>query len=872
MTLLSLSAGWLGVLIFGMGSVTRLPDHALPVDISPQPMEDALNSFAQKSGLQILFPAPLVAGKSAPRVKGIMTPGAALDALLADSGLSFVTVDPNTIRLESKPLVANAPPAKPPRQPEPTDVVTVIGSNIRANLGYLHLKTIDADQLARSGKATVRDMLTGSPHGCLGATAPDGASLFNPAAKGVNENFGWACNLRGLGPGATLILVNGRKIAPSSGFGARYADVSMIPLSAVARIDILLDGRSAIHGSDAIAGVVNIVMRTEYDRAQTGLRVESFTQAGERALQAAQTAGGQWNSGEVIVAYQYDDVSPFDAASRAGTRDIATFGYTDVDYLPQQRQHSLYIGGRQELSPRASLSTSGGYSLRLTDAGYRSNALGGIRTRSRSETEQTIAMAELRLHSDEPSAGPDSWQTTLAVGTSSNRVVGALLQEFSALSSSNANQSRSKTTLASASIRADGTAFQLRNGPVRVALGAEVRKQEYNSLDAATDHLAHRCQDAFGEVNFPILAPDKIAGIALVGAARYEDCDDFARSVNPQVGVQIAPSSTARLYANWGRSFKAPALPDVAPSRVAVGLQDVGTQRFVTKYGSNPDLRPETAETFAAGIDFGSKDLALGFNINFFRVHYRGQIDSVQAPLDVMLSSSDYGALRILRGQMPDHELNTRLSALLRSPSLGYAIAGCSTLDYQGGPCLESLDDIDGIFDFGLRNLASTRMKGVDLSISKSMRTSFGRLQLRAEATRLLELETRVMPSSQPQQLLNTPYHPLEFTAVGDVGLFWKRFESRLSVHYAAAYKNPFVTPAAKVGSMTTIDLLASYSGLNGMGYSPLHDVRATLIITNLLDRKPPYVLNPSMGVLTHDSMNASVLGRSVALSLTKQW
>lgn len=76
-------------------------------------------------------------------------------------------------------------------------------------------------------------------------------------------------NLRGLGPGATLVLINGRRLHYSAGGTAEhFGDISVIPMSAVERIEVLKGGSSAIYGSDAIAGVVNVITRKNWDGAR----------------------------------------------------------------------------------------------------------------------------------------------------------------------------------------------------------------------------------------------------------------------------------------------------------------------------------------------------------------------------------------------------------------------------------------------------------------------------------------------------------------------------------------------------------------------------------------------------------------------------
>src|SRR5690606_39808071 len=80
----------------------------------------------------------------------------------------------------------------------------------------------------------------------------------------ANVTYGSGINLRGLGTEATLTLVNGHRAIPS-GTQAQYVDPSMIPIGAIERIEVLLDGASAIYGSDAGGGVVDRVLRKEFD-------------------------------------------------------------------------------------------------------------------------------------------------------------------------------------------------------------------------------------------------------------------------------------------------------------------------------------------------------------------------------------------------------------------------------------------------------------------------------------------------------------------------------------------------------------------------------------------------------------------------------
>src|SRR4029079_19217327 len=118
---------------------------------------------------------------------------------------------------------------------------------------------ITREQIDRTGQATVAEVLRNIPANTGGSFSESFTNSFAPAASGIS--------LRGLGQKTTLVLLNGRRV---TGFGFAqqlqdtFVDLNSIPASAVERVEILKDGASAIYGSDAIAGVVNIILRKDF--------------------------------------------------------------------------------------------------------------------------------------------------------------------------------------------------------------------------------------------------------------------------------------------------------------------------------------------------------------------------------------------------------------------------------------------------------------------------------------------------------------------------------------------------------------------------------------------------------------------------------
>jgi len=136
--------------------------------------------------------------------------------------------------------------------------VTVTGSRIkRVDFeGPQPVTVIDRDDIERSGDLNVADVIRRTTYNTFGSFRQRSGS----SAQSVN-----AANLRGLGEDKTLVLVDGRRLAGAPTQQGTVQNLTLIPLAAVERIEVLRDGASAIYGTDAIAGVINIITRKDYE-------------------------------------------------------------------------------------------------------------------------------------------------------------------------------------------------------------------------------------------------------------------------------------------------------------------------------------------------------------------------------------------------------------------------------------------------------------------------------------------------------------------------------------------------------------------------------------------------------------------------------
>jgi iron complex outermembrane receptor protein len=238
---------------------------------------------------------------------------------------------------EGAPAVEEAAPeeaAEPKAAPAPStgDEIIVTGSRIKRSSAFgasAPVEIIDRKQLEYSGATNLADVVQY-------LTVSQGAGFQG----GVGGPGTVSINLRGLGQGATLVLLNGRRLPPSGGgIATHFEDIGTIPLAAVDHIEILKGGASAIYGSDAIGGVVNIVTRRKVD----GARIEGDLQATTSSFDArggtiSGVVGANSERGRVMLSMQYGQTNELAANKRDWTKRSTAF-------INTQGQPGSYIVG-----------------------------------------------------------------------------------------------------------------------------------------------------------------------------------------------------------------------------------------------------------------------------------------------------------------------------------------------------------------------------------------------------------------------------------------------------------------------------------------------------------------------------------------------
>ena len=172
---------------------------------------------------------------------------------------------------------------------------TVTGSRLRGGLSASPVLVLTREDMDRRGLRDIEDIIRYIPQNYSTITSGGSFDYQSPRfAQGLVT-----INLRGLGEGSTLVLVNGNRISASPAESGTFTDVSTIPFSAIERVEILTDGASAIYGSDAVGGVVNFILRKNYQGAESTLRYENSKSEGHGKI-VEQTLGITWDTGSLL--------------------------------------------------------------------------------------------------------------------------------------------------------------------------------------------------------------------------------------------------------------------------------------------------------------------------------------------------------------------------------------------------------------------------------------------------------------------------------------------------------------------------------------------------------------------------------------------
>ncbi|MEJ0037804.1 MAG: TonB-dependent receptor [Gammaproteobacteria bacterium] len=840
--------------------------------IAPQALAPALRALVKEREFQIVYSSELLANRESPGATGALTMDEALTRILSGTGLTYRYLDDQTVTIVptagTKPADAPDPSkADASKKGQALEEVVVTGTLIRGAEPASPTITLTRENIEATGFSTTQELIASLPQNYQTSATDQGFTSTGDRAALTNDSKGAAVNLRGLGGGTSLVLVNGRRLAPT--YAGHFVDVSMIPLAAIERVEIVTDGASALYGSDAIGGVVNFILRKDYDGMESRVRYGASDGGGLGEWGASQSAGKQWSSGSALLVYDYDQRDPLNADQR----DFSSAARMPNTLVPSQRRNSALLSARQTMGDSIDVFGDALFTRRDADGFVTRNS--NTHSGSATESKQLSATAGLSMPLGE------SWRWEAAGSYGKNSLV--LLTATDSLSNPVLARNRYDESydMWSVDTKADGALFSLPGGDVRLAVGSSFRQESIgytaNAVPRPVDGLDRDVFAAFAEVLVPLVsAQNAVPGVKrleLTLSGRYEDYNDFGSTSNPKWGVLYSPIEGLHLRGTYSTSFRAPYLEDMSTVSNSVILQPApdlaapdGETLILDLEGGNANLKPEKSRAWTGGFDFRPAALPqVKLSVTYFDIDYRDRIGKLTTVASTALQAvSASGYLAPFIDVHPDPAV------------LGSLIANASRfLDLYGKPYTPS--SIEALVDNRYINAPRARVNGIDFAFSGARRTELGTFSADLAASYLLKYEESVVQTAPSVDSLDTFLHPIDLTLRGSFGWSRSGLSAVAFLNYQDSYTDNIAVPNRRISSWTTFDLTVAYDFASRISSGVFQGVKLSGSVQNLFDRDPPFVSNSLLtsasGVARgFDPANANPYGRTFALSLTKRW
>lgn len=688
--------------------------------------------------------------------------------------------------------------------------ITVTGSRIKRSdvEGALPVTVISREQIELSGESSAADFIRNLTFNSTGSFRPQSGS----SAQGTA-----AVSLRGLGSSRTLVLVDGRRLAKSPSTGGDQ-DLNIIPAGAIERIEILSDGASAVYGSDAIGGVINVITRTDFQGAEVmlgGAEVSIPKNGGERSEgsivfgaagdRGSLIAGMSWNDREIVFARDFPWTEPGNSTYgnnwfnpnvgivglpggcnfpgtgyfQNGARCAYNFTLVSADDASTDNQ-SFYAKARYEVNDNwelwmnttASETESFGRYAPVPDYAYLDPSSPNNPTNPASPfydpAEGLDPQVALIFHRFDALGNRDGTVTNkltniqfgttgqvgkvtvdAGVSRSNNRtfdIGNNYLLRSAALGYLNSGEYMLNNPYGAAEEVLNGMSvtisrigtydqdeifgsvsfdlFDMANGPVSVALGAEYREDkfsdQYDSLSEAGQVGGSAGNSAAGtrditslyfEALFPFLD-----NLEMTLAGRYDDYSDYGSDFSPKVSFRYQPMENLTLRASYGQGFRAPDLPSLYgkrafsaesvadPASCLANGEDEDCTLQVTAFSiGNPNLESETSDQYSFGVAY--------------------------EPLDWFNLTLDYYNIEIdnrLRSFSPTYLLQLESEGIAPPPGLGIT----------RNPLTGAITNID----YGPGNQGTYENSGIDLNLRFSYDLFGGQMTNNFQMSQLLDV------------------------------------------------------------------------------------------------------------------------------------
>lgn len=818
---------------------------------------EALKTVSRLSGKEIIFNSEAVLGKTAPRLHGTFSADNAVRALLEGSDLiAQYRKDVIIIRGRSEPSSDLTD-----RSTAQSEIV-VTGSRIRGGEPVSPVLVATRSEIEKRGITDLGGFARSLVQNFSGGQNPG----IPGGGQGGSENVtsSSALNLRGLGADATLTLFNGHRVAYDA--ISQGVDITAVPLAAVDRVEVVVDGSSALYGSDAVGGVANVILRRDYDGALASARLGAATDGGDVEQQYDLVTGRRWSNGGFMSAFGFRHATPITAGQRSYTQS----NDPTETLLNGQTQYSVVLTGHQQLTDRLTFEADGQFSRRDNDICVNFTATDGCLvsgSKINVNTQMWTVAPSLRLQTG------GGWEAKLTgvVGESSvdqevdTTFAGALVEHQSG---SYINR------IQSAEANAEGPLFRLPGGTARMAVGGGLRNTQFK-IDVASlsggvtiprsDFSVDRhTYYVYGELSLPIISPANgvslVERLSITGALRYEDVSGAGKVATPKVGIVYAPSADVAFKFSWGKSFKAPTLYQTGRPRI--GYSQVGETFYsppsprpgtvLYLVGGNPDLKPERATNWTATISFTPSMLdGLRVDASYFRIKYR---DRAVSPIP----NNSLGFLDIYKNYVTIDPTRAQLLA---------ALAGTSGVTNRGGGDILSADVVAIVSNY-LQNASRQSIEGVDISAEyKLFEAPKDRVTLQAAAS-YLKSDQQLSEGQPTIELSGTIFQQPHWRATGSVDWRHNNLSLTGTYNHIGGNLDNRINPSVEVHSYNSFDISARIDGQRNSGI--LKGAAFTVTLLNIFNKYPPYVRTTSSIGYNYDANNYPSIGRFISATISK--
>jgi outer membrane receptor protein involved in Fe transport len=835
--------------------VQAAKDYNLPA----QDLAETLRAISRESGQEILFAAETVQGRKAPPVSGRLTIDEAVRAALAGTNLIAE-------HRSGALLIRRRPEDVPQSSAEPANsAITVTGTRIRGAGSVSPVIVTTRRSLEQAGVSDLADFTRILPQNYTGGQNR-GIAGGGEQGNQQNLNDSAALNLRGLGPDATLTLLNGHRLSYDA--LDQGVDISAIPLSAIERIEIVADGASALYGSDAVAGVANIILRRDFDGVEATARIGGATAGGDFQQEYGLVGGRRWKSGGFMLALDRSHATAITAGQRDYTRSV------DPSLFLTDRigQTSGVLAAHQQIASGVSFDLDG------TAMNRTSLSQNPFFPDEDVHVSGIVSHSHVRSWALTPTLRADlgGWQASLGATVARSRT---FLDANLFLDSIPINNHLLYADgLNGIEATAEGPLFQLPGGDARLAMGGGLREISLHvnqqvtrgGQTATTANFTERrkVQFAYGELSLPFVRPD--LGVPLIerltfsAALRYEHWNHIAAVTTPKLGLIYQPTADVTLRATWGKSFKIPTLlqvNEVPQGQLLPGFifapppQPAGSPVLLLN-GSASNLKPERATTWSGTLEL-TPGVLPGFDLRatFFHVDYR---DRIAAPINSVLTA--------LHNPLYDN-------LIVYNPSAAEVDAAIATLpgglvNQTGAPFDPSA--VGAIINASIRNTERQRIHGVDLAADYHVDLGHrGKLLFTGAASYLGS--SQQLSASQPTIMLaGTIFNPPRWRGRG--GAVWESGRAGFSafVNYLGRRTDNRFPTIETIGAFVTLDLTASLRTATDRG--ALRNIEVRVSALNVLNETPHFIRNAAPEAAPYDSTNESPVGRFLGLSVRKAW